>query len=210
MLLIISLASYFFVVFFFSTDASYLTPKHYSTLIRFSHAALPAYFLAAPFAFVSIQRNRKLAVSVALLVLVTLAAVPVYQPFAASGLNLEQNPFSLGYRTPGVIIRDYVTTHSGNGPFNIIGFDQDNWFWTPGSSAITNVQFYSSLAQAVLMKKSQTFYVFGHEKSQVTCGTRTAVLPAAINGDYQVVSQSLVLADSGYYIVKVQLHWPSG
>ncbi|MDV3243552.1 MAG: hypothetical protein LYZ66_00085 [Nitrososphaerales archaeon] len=210
-LLLISLASYYIVAFVFSTDASYLTGEHYSTLIRFSHAALPAYFLAAPIAFVSIRRNRKLVGLVALLVLVTFAAIPVYQTFAASNLNLGQNPFSLSYRMPGVVIRDYLTTHSGDGPFTIMGFGRDGWFWTPGSSAIANVQFYPSLSQAELLNhRWQTFYVYGPDWSQVVCGTQAALLPGATNGDYEVVSQSLALAGSGHYMVKVQLRWPGG
>lgn len=205
---LIALGSYLVVSFVFSNEAGYLTYQHFSTLIRFSYTAIPAYFIAAPVAFDLLLRKRRYILPVIALMLLTLAAVPAYQAFASSNLNQGQDPFSLNYRTPGVVIRDYITSAPNATPFVIVGFSQDGWWWTPGTAGISNVSFYPYVTyQALASYKWPSFYVFGDGDNQMYCELH-AVVPLGVSlGQYQLVSQQTVLNQSGYSMVKVNLLW---
>jgi len=208
---LLALGSYLVVSFVFSNDANYLTYQHFSTLIRFSDTAIPAYFITAPVAFDILLRKRRYVLPVIAALLFTFAAIPTYQAYASSGLNLGQNPFSLDYRTPGIIIRDYVTSTPDGAPFVIMGYGASSWWWTPGTAGIRDVSFSPYLSyQELADSRLQSFYVFGDGDNQMYCELH-AVIPHGVSlGVYQLVGQRVVLNQSGYSMVKVNLHWPTG
>jgi hypothetical protein len=221
LLLVSALLSYLVVSYIFSTDPSYLTLHHYSTIIRFSDTTIPAYFLAAPFVCSFFVRSRKRVVSLITIFLVfTLALVPVYEVYAASGINLQENPFSLSFRTIGVDIRNYVQSHPSGGPFNIVGFPEYDWFWTPGSSDLKNVHLYAYPNQTQFLKYRWTnFYAWGESLGNSNSNDRYAlgkqlpylfpsILKSTSPGSpYRVLSTQLVFNETSNIMVRVQLAW---
>ena len=210
-LAILALGSYLGVAFVFSSQPSYFTFDHVSTLIRFSDTAIPAYFVAAPVAFSFILRKRRYLLPVVTALLLTLAAVPVYQSYAASNLGLAQNPFSLNYRTPGVVIRDYATSIRNSPQLNVVGFDGSSWWWTPGSTWVGNVNFSPYITYQQLVSHGwSTFYVFGDGSSDGRHCELDAVVPYGVSlGQFRVVGEQTVTSQDGYSLVKVQLQWKS-
>jgi len=208
---LLALGSFLVVSFVFSDDPNYLGYQHFSTLIRFSHTAIPAYFVAAPVAFELLLRKRKYVLPTIAIMLLTLAAIPLYEGYASSNLGLPQNPFSLDYRTPGIILRDYVTSVRSGNQFVVMGFSQNSWWWTPGTAWMQNVTFFPYLTyQEFAAHRWSTFYVFGDGDGQMYCELH-AVIPHGVSlGVYQLVGQHVVLNQSGYSMVKVNLHWPNG
>lgn len=143
----LALASYLIVSFIFSPDPTFLTYQNYSTIIRFSDTALPAYFLVAPvgISMIAGRKNYRRAM-VALLLVFLLIAVPAYEIYASSNLAYAgENPFPLGYRTPAAQIRDYISAHQSEGPFNIVGIPS-GWLFTPGVEDLHDVQIFAPSA----------------------------------------------------------------
>jgi len=130
---VVALSSYFIVSFIYAPDPNYFSFQDYSTVIRFSDTALPAYFMIAPVVLAYIASSRKRIVGFAAIsVVVLLALVPVYEVYAASNLNYTtQNPFQLGYRTDAAIMREYFSANTGQGPLYLIGHPY-GWAFTPG------------------------------------------------------------------------------
>ena len=208
-LALLALGSYLGVAFVFSNQPSYLTFDHLSTLIRFSDTAIPAYFIAGPVAFDLILRKRKYAIMVVMLMLLTLAAVPAYQSFAASNLNLTQNPFSLDYRTPGVVVRDYASSVQNGPSLAVMGLGNGSWWWTPGSAWMSNVTPSPYLTYGQLLSLGlSTFYVLGDGSSQgMYCELHVELPYGASLGQYRVVGERTVASQGGYSLVEVNLHW---
>jgi len=127
---LLALGSFLVLAVVFSDYPNYLNYQHVSTLIRFANTAIPAYFIAVPVAFDLLLRKRKLILPVIAVMLLTLTAIPTYQAYASSNLGLQQNPFSLDFRTPGIILRDYITSVQGSAQFIIMGYSQGSWWWT--------------------------------------------------------------------------------
>ena len=128
-----ALGSYLIVSFIYAPDPYYFSFQDYSTVIRFSDTALPAYFLVAPFFISMLAKNRKRMLALAAVcVAFLLIAVPVYQVYAASNFNYtSQNPFDLGYRSDAVALRDYFAANDSNQAVNLIGVPY-GWTFTPG------------------------------------------------------------------------------
>ncbi len=128
-----ALGSYLIVSFIYAPDPYYFSFQDYSTVIRFSDTALPAYFLLAPLFLSLLAKSRKRMLGLAAVCIAfLLIAVPVYQVYAASNFNYtSQNPFDLGYRSDAVILRDYFATNDSNQAFNLVGVPY-GWTFTPG------------------------------------------------------------------------------
>jgi len=165
---LLALGSFFFVSYYFSNQAVYLTSSTYSTIIRYSHSALPAYFLLAPLTFSLLARKGRYLLAVALILfVVTVGAVPLYETYATSNLGISSNVFSLDYRAPGVAIRDYVLQHP-NEVFNIMAPLANFWFFAPGSDNLPSVHFFTYLNQSDFVNRHwETFYVYGYDLSLI-------------------------------------------
>jgi len=138
-----ALASYLIVSFIFAPDPNYFSFQNYSTVIRFSDTALPAYFIMAPMALAIISRRRKRMLGLAAItVLVLLLLVPVYETYAASNISYTaSNPFQLGYRTDAVLLRGYFASLPANQTVDMIGFPY-GWTFTPGVQDLRSVHVY--------------------------------------------------------------------
>lgn len=142
---LVALASYLVVSFIFAPDPTYFSFQDYSTIIRFSDTALPAYFLCAPLFLALVSRSRRRIAGLGIAVIVFLAlAVPVYQTYAASNFNYTsgQNPFQLGYKTDAAVLRDYFSGLPGNGTTDLVGLPY-GWSFTPGVQDIRGLSAYS-------------------------------------------------------------------
>jgi len=86
-LVLASLASDLVVSFLFAPDPTYFSFTNYSTIIRFSGTALPAFFLTAPFflSFVSKRKTRAIGLA-AVTIAFLLILIPAYETFAISNL----------------------------------------------------------------------------------------------------------------------------
>jgi hypothetical protein len=142
---VIALGSYFIVSFINAPDPYYFSFQNYSTVIRFSDTALPAYFMAAPFFLLTISKNRRrMAALGAVFVAFLLIAVPVYQVYAASNFNYTtQNPFQLGYRTDAALLRNYFAANDSDQAVDLVGVPY-GWSFTPGVQDLHSVQAYAS------------------------------------------------------------------
>jgi hypothetical protein len=143
-LVISALGSDLIVSYIFAPIPNYLTFQNYSTIIRFSGTALPAFFLSAPFFLDVVAKNKKRVVGLfAIIAVALLILVPVYQVYAISNLGYTTvSPFGLDYRSPAVQVRDYVNTHQADAPFEIIGVPY-GWYFTPGIDGLRSVYVYS-------------------------------------------------------------------
>lgn len=156
---LLALASYLIVSYIFSPDPTFLSFQNYSTIIRFSDTALPAYFLVAPLG-VSIIAGKKnyWRTMVAVLILFLLLAVPAYETYASSNLtHAGGNPFSLDYRTSAAQIRDYVLAHQSDAPFNIVGIPP-GWIFTPGVEDLHQVQVFAPAPIPITLSHVGLFY----------------------------------------------------
>ncbi len=141
---LIALGSYFVVSFIFAPDPYYFSFQNYSTIIRFSDTALPAYFMAAPFFLAIVSKSRKRILSLlGVFVVFLLIALPVYQGYAASNISYTSaNPFQLGYRSDAALVRDYFASVGGNQTINLVGLPY-GWPFTPGVQDLHSVHAYS-------------------------------------------------------------------
>lgn len=131
-----ALGSYLIVSFIFAPDPSYFSFTNYSTIIRFSDTALPAYFITAPIVMSRVAKSRRRAFSVlGIFVAFLVISVPVYEVYATSNLGLQgttQNPFQPGYRTDAAILRDYFDMSLKDGQaVDLLGVPY-GWPFTPG------------------------------------------------------------------------------
>lgn len=142
---LVALGSYLVVSYIFAPDPTYFSFANYSTMIRFSDTALPAFFLLAPYALARIRWTRRKMAAIAIVgVSLLLLLVPTYQVLAAPNLRYSSaNPFAFGYHTDAVLVRDYINSHQSDGPFNIIGAPP-GWFFTPGVEELHGVSLYST------------------------------------------------------------------
>jgi hypothetical protein len=226
-----ALGSYFVVSYIFSPIPTYLTAANYSTIIRFSDTALPAFFLTAPFFFSIISKSRRRIVGLLTVVLITLLLlVPVYQGYALSNLGYTSvSPFGLDYRSPAVQVRDYVSSHQGGAPFQIIGVPY-GWFFTPGISQFTSVEVYSpsqaytlGFAAPVL---NYTAFVSNHwtefyicYSADLSCGGSSSSYVAMFlpgtpgqtrnqTTPFKILNSTAVISNPDFQLIKVDLSWP--
>jgi hypothetical protein len=219
---ITALGSYFVVSFIYAPDPYYFSFQNYSTVIRFSDTALPAYFLLAPVVVSAIVKRRRYVAGFGLVVVLFLvAAMPVYQTYALSNLSITNgNPFSLGYRTPAAQVRDYINAHDGDGPFYIIGAPF-GWSFTPGLQDLHSTYFYPQLAYVNFTQNRWTdFYICtGSDLASIDSQPQYAIeLTKEAGGipfnytftpQYHVVSDQIVIQGAGYWLIHVAVTWPA-
>jgi hypothetical protein len=214
---VFALGSYLFVSYVFSADPTYLSFEHYSTIIRFSDTALPAYFLLAPFAFSFLVRKRSHLYAVAGIFLIfLLVAVPTYETYASSNLGIGGNPFSLGYRAAGIQVRDYFAANGSAGPIFVMGISSDSWFFVPGGNSIGDAHFYGYLNQTDFIKQRwDVFYLYVPDAVYVV--NAEPYLGQFVNPNgipvipypdaYSLVGTQVAFNDSAGAFIKVQLSW---
>jgi hypothetical protein len=141
---IFALSSYFVVSFIFAPDPYYFSFQNYSTVIRFSDTALPAYFMLAPFFLALVSKSRKRTLSLlGVCVLFLLIAVPVYEAYATSNIGYtSQNPFQPGYKTDAALIRNYFAATGSSQTVNLVGLPY-GWEFTPGVQDLRFIHAYS-------------------------------------------------------------------
>jgi len=142
---LVSLGSYLVVSYIYAPAPGYFSFQNYSTIIRFSDTAVPAYFLLAPVALSRVVSSRRRLTSLAaVFVIFLVAAVPAYQTFASSNLPTvgSGSPFALGYRTPAATIRDYIAANPQGAPYYVAGLPY-GWTLTPGVQDLNSVTVYS-------------------------------------------------------------------
>jgi hypothetical protein len=221
---VIALGSYLVVSYIFSSDASYFSFANYSTILRFSDTAMPAYFLLSPFAFSFFSGKKKYLYSIiAILLVFAILLIPVYQVYASSrvSLDLVSNPLTLDYRTPGVLIRDYALAHTNEEPFYILGFPSIGWYWTPGSTQTNSVHLFPYLPQDEFIKhKWSNFYVWSDSLTKIK--ERAPYLIPLLTGNpkdldyslpYRLVDTQVIFnqtgAGSSNFFVRIELTWTS-
>lgn len=221
LLALASLGSYFVVSYIFAPDPGYLAFQNYSTIIRFSDTALPAFFLLAPFAISRLTNKRKAYAFAAAVIVFLLVAVPTYEVYASSNLNYAAgNPFSLGYRTPAIQVRDYITSHSGE-DFYVVGVPY-GWYFTPGVEVLRRVNVYPlnspSLTAPInytqfLSYRWETFYLYA-SPSLTEVQSYAPYIYALVNPSYKIpglpfhlVGSQTVINDTGFVLVKIELSW---
>src|SRR2546425_3654995 len=150
-LVLSALGSDLVVSYLFAPTPDYLTFKNYSTIIRFSGTALPAFFMTTPFFLAVVaKRNRRVVGLLGIAVASLFILIPIYQVFAISNLGYTTaNPFGLDYRSPAVQVRDYVNSHQADAPFRIIGVPY-GWYFTPGIDGLKSVSVYSPTPEQTL------------------------------------------------------------
>jgi hypothetical protein len=220
-----ALGSDLVVSYIFAPIPDYLTFKNYSTIIRFSGTALPAFFLTAPFFLAVVaRRKRRVAGLLGITVVSLLVLIPVYQIYAISNLGYTTvNPFGLDYRSPAVQVRDYVNGHQADAPFHIIGVPY-GWYFTPGVDGLKSVDVYSPYSRATLSPTLNysaflaqhwtEFYVysssgFSYERAnspyllQFIAGTGEANQTAP----FRITSSGAVIKNTDFLLTKVDLSW---
>ena len=220
---IIALGSNLLVSFILAANPYYFTSGAYSTIIRYSDSGIPAFFLAAPFAISAITKNRKGLVGLVLVLLLTVAvAVPLYPRLASSNFSLTQevngDPFLPGFRTPSVMIRDYVLANPDLGPFMIIGAPTyygftDVWNFTPGTQGLP-VHFVRSISsQSFLEDRWSVFYVYGDSGDNASLFDRypfSGLLPSRVGSNlslpFQVVDRQVIFNQTAF-LIRFQLAW---
>ncbi len=228
LLALCSLGSYFVVSFIFSTDPFYLSFSNYSTIIRFSDTALPAYFLCAPFILSVLAKKNKQVIGFALvLLLFVVAAVPIYETYASSNLvsYTSSNPFALNFRTDAVVIRNYIGAHPDEGPFNILGYPV-GWIFTPGTDILPSTHVYELVTGTSVQSISYSSFiadrwstVYIYFTSDISYFNSTApyllplIVPGARPGSYSdpftVTSSKTVLQGSDFTLIQANLSWQS-
>jgi len=217
-----ALGSYFVVSFVYALDPYYFSFQNYSTIIRFSDTALPAYFLLAPLAMRAIAKRRRFVAGVGVGTLIFLvAAVPVYQTYALSNLSIASgNPFSLDYRTPAAQVRDYINAHPEDAPFYVVGAPF-GWSFTPGIQDLSSTRFYPQLPFLNFTQNRWTsFFIctgsdIGSINSQPQYVAELTKLAGGIplnhtfTPPYHVVSDNIVIRGDGYWLAHVQVSWPT-
>ncbi len=222
-----ALGSYLVVSFIYAPDPTYFSFQNYSTLIRFSDTALPAYFLMAPIVMGSFAKSRRRVVSfLAVCIAFLLIAVPVYQVYAASNFNYAsgQNPFQLGYRTDAALLRSYFDSNgSDSQSINLVGVPY-GWIFTPGVEDLGSVHAYSigpnplfpelNYSSFVSMRWTALYIYLNDVQTSEFSRTYFAQLlnataPANQGGapPYTVVASRAVLHGQDFTLYEVQLRW---
>ena len=219
-----ALGSYLIVSFIYAPDPDYFSFRDYSTVIRFSDTALPAYFLAAPFFLMMLSMSRKRMIGLAAVcVAFLLIAVPVYQVYAASNFNYTtQNPFDLGYRSDAVLLRNYFAANDSNQAVDLVGVPY-GWTFTPGvqdlraqayaigqnplTPEITLGNFTSMRWSVFYVYRTLPLSAFPPENSFLE---RVFNSTSSANGSlpFTVLSVQPVLHGSDFTLYRVQLEWP--
>lgn len=221
-----ALGSYFVVSFIFAPDPSYFSFQDYSTIIRFSDTALPAYFVAAPYFVVMLSKSRRrLAGLGAVCVIFLLIAVPIYEGYASSNFNeVTQNPFQLGYRSDAVTLRNYFAANVGGQALNLVGVPY-GWTFTPGVQDIRDLHAYATGPDQTVPEllwanftsmKWQVFYIYANPppydfppNSQflVQFLNSTSASRATPSSPFTILGTQPVLSGSDFTLYKVQLQW---
>lgn len=220
---LIALASYLLVSFIFAPDPTYFTFENYSTIIRFSDTALPAYFVCAPFFLTLVAKNRKRILGLAAVVLVFLAlAVPVYQTYASSNLNYTAgtNPFQLGYKTDAALLRNYFHGVPDDQRVYLVGVPY-GWDFTPGVQDLSNVVAYSigtyntypdlTFGNLTSVRPSHLYVYLNPAES---FPTSQAFISNMLNGTspppgsaYAVVRSQVVVQGADFALYEIGLQW---
>ncbi|MDA4122237.1 MAG: hypothetical protein OK456_03540 [Thaumarchaeota archaeon] len=222
---LIALGSYLIVSYIFGYDQSYFSFTNYSTIIRFSDTALPAFFLTAPIALGVIAKRKKgLVIYAAVIIIFLIAAVPVYQNYAASNIRyVGANPFAFGYHTDAVLIRNYVEQNLSGQKLTIIGVPY-GWIFTPGVQDLSQLSVYDYTRDPVLphldsgnftSMRLTTFYVLIYDASTIARDApwlapfiNSTLQSGSISGSaYTVTGRSVVYDTSAFELLKVSLVW---
>jgi hypothetical protein len=222
---VVALGSYFVVSYIFGSDPSYFSFANYSTIIRFSDTALPAFFLTAPIALgIIAKKKRRLMWYAAAIVAFLLIAVPVYESYAASNITyVGANPFALGYRTQAVLIRDYINQNLSGQPVTILGVPY-GWAFTPGVQDLhqTHVYYFSPgpglaniTAASFASLRLSTFYVFVDSPTDIASNApwlspflNSTVGQGSITGvPYSVVDRATTIENPSFQLIRVDVVW---
>jgi len=223
---LIALGSYFVVSFIFAPDSSYFSFQNYSTIIRFSDTALPAYFVASPYFILSVAKSRKRMAGLgAVCIIFLLIAVPVYEGYASSNFyQITQNPFQLSYRSDAVLLRNYFATNIDGQPTNLVGVPY-GWTFTPGVQGIPDLHAYATgpdqtvpelLLNNFTAMKWQVFYIYTPPPPydfppnsqflvQFLSSTSTPIENAS--SQFTILRSHPVLSGSDFMLYEVQLQW---
>ena len=226
-LVLSALGSDLVVSYLFAPTPDYLTFKNYSTIIRFSGTALPAFFMTTPFFLAVVaKRNRRVVGLLGFAVVSLFILIPIYQVFAISNLGYTTaNPFGLDYRSPAVQVRDYVNSHQADAPFRIIGVPY-GWYFTPGIDGLKSVDVYSPYPQSTLsptlnystfLSQHWTeFYVYSSSSFIYERANSPYVLQfiqgagqqgANQTAPFKIISSRVVINNPDFLLTKVDLSW---
>jgi hypothetical protein len=219
---VVALGSYFIVSFIYAPDPYYFSFQNYSTVIRFSDTALPAYFLMAPFFLSLVAKNRRrMAGLVAVFLIFVAVALPVYQVYAVSNFGQTNgNPFSLSYHTPAADVRNYFASGKATAPYNLVGLPY-GWAFTPGVQDLKGVSAYTLVANGQAPPMNYTTFVSLHWGSFYVSSTDTTGrgtdLPnylsdliqqnATVILPYSLVGSQIVLSEPGFVLLHVYVSW---
>ena len=220
---IIALGSYFVVSFIYAPLPYYFSFAYYSTVIRFSDTALPAYFLVAPFALAIIAKRRARVLGLAVVVIIFLiAAVPVYETYAASNLTSlgSSNPFNLSYHTPGAEVRDYFQANPASSPVYVAGLPY-GWVFCPGVQDLKFVNAYDFVNNGQAPFLNSSIFVSEHWTSLFLYSTSPSdpaeSLPSFLavplenpsnsTYSYSFSNAQTVASDSDFALVHVTVTW---
>ena len=220
-----ALGSYFVVSYIFASDPNYFSFQNYSTIIRFSDTALPAFFLTAPVALGIVAKKKgRLRLYLAAIVGFLVIAVPVYQSLAASNVAyVGANPFALGYRTQAVVVRDYINENLSGRNVTILGVPY-GWVFTPGVQDLRQTQVYDFAAGPGIANISAdsfaalrlpTFYIFVNGPNSIASSApwltpllnSTAGQGSIDAVSYTVVDREVVINDPSFQLVRVDVLW---
>src|SRR2546425_4409616 len=226
-LVLSALGSDLVVSYLFAPTPDYLTFKNYSTIIRFSGTALPAFFRTTPFFLAVVaKRNRRVVGLLGIAVASLFILIPIYQVFAISNLGYTTvNPFGLDYRSPAVQVRDYVNSHQADAPFRIIGVPY-GWYFTPGIDGLKSVDVYSPYTQPTLSptlnhstflaQRWTEFYVYSSSSFIYERANSPYVLQfirgagqqaANQTAPFKIISSRVVINNPDFLLAKVDLSW---
>jgi len=230
LLVLSALGSDLVVSYIFAPSPDYLTFKNYSTIIRFSGTAMPAFFLTAPFFLDIVAKKRKRILGLLGIIGVSLLIlVPVYQVYAISNLGYTTvSPFGLDYRSPAVQARDYINAHPADAPFHVIGLPY-GWPFTPGIDGLRTVDIYSPTPQhtlspalnysAFLAKHWTEFYVYSSSNfiyEQATSPYVLQFIPGAPaqsttsqTTPFRIINSTIVIRNPDFLFTRVELSWPN-
>ena len=222
---LIALGSYFVVSYIFGSDPTYFSFTNYSTIIRFSDTALPAFFLTAPIALGVLAKRRKgLMLYAAVIIIFLVAAVPVYQNYAASNIRyVGANPFAFGYHTDAVLIRNYMHQDLSGQTVTMIGVPY-GWVFTPGVQDLSRVTVYDFTSNPVLPHLDSgnftsmhlaTFFVLIYDSATIDHDApwlgpfiNSTIQSGSIEGSsYTITGRSVVFETSAFQLLSVSLIW---
>lgn len=225
MLALSALGSYLVVSFIFAPDPSYLSFQNYSTIIRFSDTAIPAYFLLAPIVIRHFVETKKALGFVAVLLAFLVVAVPVYQVYASSNLGYTNgNPFSIGYRSQAVQVRDYLAGVPNHNGLALVGIPY-GWSFTPGIQDLGISLYYPGISNnpmaqnltygAFVANHWSQFYLFT-DKDEGSVVSLPSYLRQAVPGNSVMANSSspfyidnthVAMNGSDYFLIQVELRW---